>query len=123
MRKPTNEISGRSPFGDVLRELLDMRGLSQKQLGDDLNISPAAIGNYVRGLREPDYLTLARIAAYFDVTCDYLLGIESRHLTDRRDRVLLQIFHQMTEEQKDLYVEQGKVFIRSNAKTKEGASA
>ena len=34
-------------FGDILRELLEDRDLSQKQLADDLSISASAVGNYV----------------------------------------------------------------------------
>ena len=45
-------------FGDILRELLEDRDLSQKQLADALNISASAIGNYVRNNREPDFGTL-----------------------------------------------------------------
>lgn len=111
-------------FGDVLRKLLDVRGLSQKQLAEDLNISPGAIGNYVRNNREPDYRTLMSIAEYFGVTTDFLLDFHAEPDQDRRDRLLLQVFHRMTDEQKDLFIEQGKVFVRSNIKLeKESASA
>ena len=61
-------------FGDVLRELLEERELSQKCLADDLNISSGAIGNYVRNNREPDFETLKKISGYFHVTTDYLLN-------------------------------------------------
>ena len=45
-------------FGDILRELLEEKELSQKQLAEDLNISASAVGNYVRNNREPDFETL-----------------------------------------------------------------
>ena len=104
-------------FGDILRELLDTRGLSQKQLAADLNISPGAIGNYVRNNREPDYQTLVRIAKYFGVSTDYLLDVRTASHPDRRDQLLLQIFHRMTDDQKTLYIEQGKVFLRYAARS------
>lgn len=106
-------------FGDILRDLLDEHDLSQKQLADDLHISSSAIGNYVRNNREPDYHTLKRIAKYFHVSIDYLLNSPSDTTADFRDQQLLQIFHSLTEEQKDLYIEQGKLFIKSNQKQKE----
>lgn len=119
MKHSMNETkSNPIPFGDILRRLLDTRGLSQKQLGDDLNISPGAIGNYVRGLREPDYQTLVRIAAYFEVSTDTLLDFHPSYSRDYKDSMLLQVFHHMTEEQKDIFIEQGKVFARSNADQK-----
>ena len=52
-------------FGDILRELLEEEGISQKQLAHDLNISAPTLGNYVRNLRQPDFETVKRIAAYF----------------------------------------------------------
>ena len=110
-------------FGDVLRDLLDERDMSQKQLAEDLNISPGAIGNYVRNNREPDYQTLTKIAAYFDVTTDFLLDFHPITKPDYRDRMLLQIFHKLTNDQKDLYIEQGKLLVRMNNKKKERPSA
>ena len=49
-------------FGDILRDLLEERNLSQKQMAEDLNISASAVGNYVRNNREPDFETLKKIA-------------------------------------------------------------
>lgn len=116
-------MSESKKFGDILRKLLDVNGLSQKQLAAELNISPGAIGNYVRNNREPDYITLMSIADYFGVTTDFLLDFHPNTSKDYRDKLLLQVFHRMTDEQKDLYIEQGKVFLRSNSKTKESSSA
>ena len=42
-------------FGNILRELLEDNDITQKQLADDLNIASTTIGNYIRGLREPDF--------------------------------------------------------------------
>ncbi len=38
-------------FGDVLRQLLVDNNITQKQLGQQLNIAPTTIGNYVRNIR------------------------------------------------------------------------
>ena len=110
-------------FGDILRRLLDVHGLSQKQFASDLNISPGAVGNYVRNNREPDYRTLMTIADYFKVTIDFLLNYQASDDRDYRDKLLLQVFHRMTDEQKNLFIEQGKVFLRSNFREKESISA
>ncbi len=52
-------------FGDILRELLENNELNQKMLADELHISPAAIGNYVRGNQAPDYQTLKKSLIFF----------------------------------------------------------
>ncbi|MCI9105069.1 MAG: helix-turn-helix transcriptional regulator [Lachnospiraceae bacterium] len=106
-------------FGDVLRELLEEQNLNQKQLADNLNISAGAVGNYVRNNREPDFETLKKIAQYFRVSIDYLLSYQIDESHDYRDYKILQIFHSLTEEQKEIYIEQGNLFIKSNNKKKE----
>ncbi len=111
-------------FGDVLRELLENSNLSQKKMAEDLNISASAVGNYVRNNREPDFETLKKIAGYFHVSIDFLLSysMDNKH-PDYRDQKLLQIFHTLTEEQKELYIEQGNLFIKSNQKKKQKLSS
>ena len=59
-----------------LKELREEKGITQKELGEILRISPSAIGMYETSRREPDYGTLKRIAHFFDVSIDYLLGNE-----------------------------------------------
>lgn len=109
-------------FGDILRELLEEQELSQKQLAEDLNISASAVGNYVRNNREPDYETLKKIAAYFRVSTDFLLNYEAEQEHHYLDHKILQIFHSLTEDQKELYLEQGKLFIKCNHRKKETSS-
>lgn len=109
-------------FGDVLRDLLDERNLSQKQLADDLSISASAVGNYVRNNREPDFETLKKIAEYFRVSTDFLLDCQSHQEFGHEEQKLLQIFRTLTEDQKELYIEQGRLLIRCAQKKKEKSS-
>lgn len=57
-----------------LKELRQYKSITQSDLGKALNISPSAIGMYEQGRREPDAEILVKIADFFDVTTDYLLG-------------------------------------------------
>ena len=63
-------------FGEKvrLRELRKARGLSQVKLAMDLNISQNTLSRYENREREAGYDTLIKIADYFDVSIDYLLG-------------------------------------------------
>ena len=72
-------------LGDILKELLDLHGMTQRQLAEALALSSSALGNYVQGTREPDYNTLIRIADFFQVTTDYLLDHPAK--TDRKSVV------------------------------------
>ena len=63
-------------FTERLKELRCEKGLSQTELAKALNVSQRSISSWETGFRQPDYETLILIAKYFDVTTDYLLGIE-----------------------------------------------
>ena len=64
-------------FGLKLKSLLVDHHLSQKEFANSINIASSTAGNYIRGEREPDYNTLKVIASYFQVSTDYLLGVDS----------------------------------------------
>ena len=96
-------------FCDILRELLEENDITQKQLALDLNIGVTTIGNYVRGIREPDFETLKLIAAYFDVSIDYLLNFRSGFTRDHREDEILRIFRSLSPDFKDLMTENGKI--------------
>ncbi len=57
-----------------LKELRKKRGISQVKLAIDLSMSQNTISRYETGSHEADYETLIKIANYFDVSIDYLLG-------------------------------------------------
>ena len=107
-------------FGDVLRELLEDQKITQKQLAKDLNVAPSTLGNYIRNIREPDFEILKTFADYFDVSIDYLLDHKhkGKESLTREEQTLLHIFRSLSIEQKEIYIEQGKVFMKQNNKTK-----
>ena len=61
-------------FKDRLVFLRKELNLTQYQLAEKLGFSRGQIGNYEQGSREPDQETLLKIASFFDVSVDYLLG-------------------------------------------------
>ena len=63
-------------FSERLRYLIDCEDIKIKVLAPKLNLAASTLGNYAQGTREPDFETLVRIADYFGVTTDYLLGHE-----------------------------------------------
>lgn len=50
------------------------KGISQQKLGILLSVSQQAVGKWEKGIAEPDNLTLNKLANYFGITVDYLLG-------------------------------------------------
>jgi transcriptional regulator with XRE-family HTH domain len=64
-------------FAERLRSLRVEKNLTQKDLARVLGLcSKSAITNYESNDREPDYEMLTKIAKYFDVSTDYLLGVQ-----------------------------------------------
>lgn len=61
-------------FFKVLQQLRKGAKLTQDQLSDALQVQKRTYGSWERGERQPDFETLCRIADYFGVTTDYLLG-------------------------------------------------
>lgn len=57
-----------------LKELRQKHNISQLKLAMDLSMNQNTISRYETGEREADYKTLIKIADYFDVSIDYLLG-------------------------------------------------
>ena len=57
-----------------LKELRKAKNLSQLKLAMDLNMNQNSISRYETGERQADYETLIKLAEYFGVSVDYLLG-------------------------------------------------
>ncbi|MDR3295654.1 MAG: helix-turn-helix domain-containing protein [Clostridiales Family XIII bacterium] len=103
-------------LGDILRDLMEERNLTQKQLSADLHVAASTLGNYIRNLREPDYETLKRFAAYFHVSTDYLLDNRAAQAETRLEDELLRVFRSLTRDQQELYIAQGQAFVQQNNK-------
>ena len=63
-------------FKERLKELRKEKMLSQDDFAKIINVSQRSISSWEKGSREPGFEVLAQIAKYFDVTTDYLLGLE-----------------------------------------------
>ena len=67
-------------FSKRLKELRKERGLTQSQTAKVLDYGYTAIANYESERNEPSLSDLCRIADFFNVTTDYLLGqTDNRH--------------------------------------------
>ncbi|MFQ6367189.1 helix-turn-helix domain-containing protein [Lactococcus lactis] len=61
-------------FSLCLKKLRMKRKLSQKQIAEELKISQQQYSKWEGGIITPNAETLVRLADYFDVSVDYLLG-------------------------------------------------
>ena len=59
---------------ETLKQLRLSKHLNQKQFAEKVFISPSAVSQYETGRTLPSRETLERIATFFGVSTDYLLG-------------------------------------------------
>ncbi len=57
-----------------LKKLRQSFGISQQQLADQIMVSQQSVNKYENHEVEPSIATLIKIADYFDVSTDYLIG-------------------------------------------------
>lgn len=69
-------------FGENLKKLRVSHSLTQKELGDKVGLSKAVVSKYENGLGYPTFEVLIRLASYFNVTTDYLLGVDGAKTID-----------------------------------------
>ncbi len=61
-------------FAEILREERLNLGLNQVEFAKIFNVTKQTVSNWENGNRNPDSATLSKLADYFGVTVDYLLG-------------------------------------------------
>ena len=72
-------------FISVLKRLLSEKGVTQKQFLSDISININAVTDWKKNGNIPNGETLKRIAAYFDVSVDYLLGAGNDELKSTKN--------------------------------------
>lgn len=64
-------------LSDTLKQLREQRGLSQAKLAEQLQIPKGTYVTYEYGTREPNIEMINKLADFYGVTTDYLLGRET----------------------------------------------
>ncbi len=92
-------------IGTALKELRLSRDITQTELADVLGRTQQSIAGWESNRINPDVSTLQRLAQYFGVTTDYLLGIDitdKSHPTFNEDELkLVEIYRQLEDEDKN----------------------
>ena len=71
-------------FKNVFKRLRIASQLTQADMAQKLGIAKSTISMYENGNREPDFETLEKIADFFNVDTDYLLGRTEKTLSYRK---------------------------------------
>lgn len=62
-------------FIKILSTLLEEKNITQRELADKINVTEVTISRYLSGERSPRIEIVNKIAEYFNVSIDYLLGV------------------------------------------------
>ena len=68
-------------FEERLRQLRKRKGYTQLEMATNIGLTRGQIANYEQGKREPSFETLIKIADFFGVSLDYLLGRDDIYMS------------------------------------------
>ncbi|WJE54293.1 helix-turn-helix transcriptional regulator [Bacillus cereus] len=102
---------------DRIRSLRKEQKLKQDELGKEIGVNGASVSKFETGLKSPSRETLQRIADYFNVTVDYLLGRSDNpqldEMLDRKYKELKLRIDQLPEEQQEMVFKQMQTITES----------
>ncbi len=61
---------------EKLKELRKIKAVTQQTVATAIGVTISAYSNYEQGIREPSIEIIIKLCKYFDVSADYLLGLE-----------------------------------------------
>ena len=80
-------------FEDKLIKLRKEKGLSQEELGNEINVSRQAVSKWESGQVKPEMDKIKELSSFFDVTTDYLIKdeIEEKESKPKKQKNILKI--------------------------------
>lgn len=114
-------------FSQRAKELRELSGLSQMKLSEKIGISAAAIGFLENQNNEPKGSTISAYAKFFNVSADYLLGLEDDFGTptalmmhesatlSEKEKALLEAFKKLLPETQDFILRTAQSFSQKES--------
>ena len=111
------------PYNRDMENLKNLRksaNLTLQQLANELELTPQVLSRYERGEHQADYNTLAKIARFFNVSIDYLLGfkpatsiapVSSSTTLPADEKELLDLYRQLNYEGKQRLIARAEVML------------
>jgi len=69
-------------LNENIKNLRQLRGLNQVEFAKEMNVTKQCVSNWENDNVLPSIEMLKRIANFFNVSTDYLLGIETKNVID-----------------------------------------
>ena len=73
-----------SYINNRIKELREDRDLRQIDVAESTGIDQRTLSNYETGKTNPDSYAIIKLAEFYDVSCDYLLGITEFNVRDNK---------------------------------------
>lgn len=88
MTKTSESYDYNSAFPITLRKLMEDRNVTRKKLSEICSVKAQSVSQWANGETRPDILSLTKIAEFFNVSTDYLLGLTDAMTTDKATKEL-----------------------------------
>lgn len=85
-------------LGNKLKQLRENSGMLQKEVAEQLKISQSTYAMYEKNKREPNLENLVKIAALFNISLDWLVGLDAskENTKELTVREFLRLFFKLT---------------------------
>ena len=104
-------------FGYILRNLRAEKNITGEQLGKILGVPKATVANWETGRNYPNQAVLEKIADYFDVSLDYLMGrTDIKKPAPDNFQFAFSDYEKLTDEQKEIIKNLAASLIAQNEK-------
>jgi len=108
-------------LGDKIKVLREGKNVSQKELAQAIGVSDVMVSLYEQGKKYPSLSTIVRIAEYFNVSTDYLLGIKTSANDDIPENIkaVARNLMELSEEKRKLAIDMIKIMSEVGKEAKE----
>ncbi len=110
-------------INEKIKELREEKNLSQYKISSLLEIQRYTYANWEQGRSEPSSEQLIKLADFFNVSIDYLVGREDDYVKPQvestlsyREQKLLRAFSQLDDDEKDKIIEDCEYFANKHTK-------
>ena len=92
-------------LGDVIKDAMFSKNMTQKQVAKELNIAPQTFNAYINNRRTPSLLTFYQIIQYLDIDANKALGVYTATHTTTFDSLLYSAIQQLSDEQQQIILD------------------
>lgn len=96
-------------LGEKIKMLRQKKGLTQAQLADLLFLKQNAISAYEKDVNQPSLEMIKKMATIFNVSADYLLGIDEANKNSSLEKTFQHILEEVIYEESYAYIKDGEV--------------